>query len=293
MLKLFKNRKIQILGVIGIVALAVSIIISLTWAYEQETYASIKDCGANPPFENVYWGMTIPEFCEAMGIEESDLILAEPIPYDEWNGIGKLAKMEEEYKVTADELPLYEHYENQFDLQLTEEIFGTTDYHLGDKAQTIRVVFTDETTYMGKTIPPLLCFILCEIPCDQMWSTSNELSLYYSGEELSADAFSSSKRGFLNPNTVCTVAHKFSTLLSCGTSMEKIESHDVKNMTKNEIRDIWGPMYEIVRPISPLIKVANKVDDLGWTLEINDETAYIVMQAGCLAYYEWFLEELT
>lgn len=290
MQKLLENRKFRIIG--GTV-LGVAVALLLVWAFFQDTYASIKKCGANPPFKGVYWGMTIPEFCEAMGIEESDLIPAEPIPYDEWNGIGKLAKLEEEYKVTADELPLYEHYENQFDLQLTEEILGTTDYHLGDKAQTIRVVFTDETVWNGKNIPPLLCFILCEIPYDQMWSTSNELSLYYFNEELPENAFSTSKNGFLNPKTTHRAALKLSTMFSGGMDMEKIESYDFSSMTDDEIKSIPCQSYEAIRPRDPIITISSKVDDLGWGLVPNFETAYIMMTGGQLAYYEWFLNELT
>ncbi len=288
MRKLLKNRIVQ---VVGVIVLAIPIILSLTWTYEQETYASIKDCGANPPFEGVYWGMTIPEFCEAMGVEESDLVKGEPIPYDEWNGIGSLKRMEEELGKTAEEIPLYEHYENQFDLQLTEEIFGTTDYHLGDKKQTIRVVFTDEIAYNGKTIPPLLCFILCEVPHEQYRDVANAQSLYYFGEELESNAANATKHGYLNNATTHWMAYKYSRMLSSGVSMEKIQAYDMKNMNRTQILSIPCPDYPLLSGTT--ISIEEKVDDLGWTRQFDEETVYIVMKAGSLAYYEWFLNELT
>ncbi len=290
MQNILKNRIIQIIG--GVI-LAIAMISLLAWSFQKDTYASMKDCEANPPFEGVYWGMTIPEFCEAMGIKESDLVKVEPWTYDDWKGIGSLKRQEEYYGISAEEMPLYEHYENHFDLQLTEEILGTTDYYLGDKEQTIRVVFTDETTWNGKTVPPLLCFILFQAPFEQSWKICNTISVLYAGEEAREEQAGIAISHDVNLRIVNWTAYTLSHMYSCGMSPEEIAAYDIKQMDRDKYYEINCPVYEAVRPRQPGVAIAFKSDKKDWGMVFDSENAYIYMHVGYLPYYEWFLNELT
>lgn len=290
MQNLLKNRKIQIVG--GTV-LAAAMITLLVWAFFQDTYASMKDCEANPPFKGVYWGMTIPEFCKAMGIEESDLVPAEPWTYDDWKGIGSLQRQEKTYSTSAEDFPLYEYYENHFDLQLTDEILGTTDYYLGDKEQTIRVVFTDETTWNGKPVPPLLCFILFQAPYEQSWELTNTLSVRYKGEETEEEQMGITISHDVNMRIVNWTAYALSHMFSCGMGPEEIETYDLSQMNREKLYEIDCPVYEAVRPEQPSLSIAPKSDKRDWGMMFDEKNIYVYMQAGYLAYYEWFLNELT
>ncbi|MBR4889353.1 MAG: hypothetical protein IKU17_09435 [Clostridia bacterium] len=290
MQNLIKDKRIRVIGVAVIAVLGALL---LLWAYQQETYASIKNCGANPPFEGVYWGMTIPEFCKAMGIEEADLVPAEALTYEEREGIGQLERLEGDYGVSAEDLPMYEYYENHFDVQLTDEIFGIGDYYLGDKPLTIRVVFTDETTWNGRYVPSLLCFVYFQVPYNLQWEVSNGVSKYYYNEELPSDASGLGVQGALGGQNINWTAYKLSHMYSCGMDQENIDSYDVQHMSREELADINCPVYESVRSRNPYIKVSQKVDDLGWTMTFDTENVTVTMQAGYLAYYEWFLNELT
>lgn len=276
----------------AVVVAGIATISVLVWAFFQDTYMSIKEMRANPPFEGVYWGMTIPEFCEAMDIEESDLIPTEPLTYDDIHGRGRLELFEREYDVSAEDMPLYEYYENHFDIQLSRELLGAENYYLGDKPQTIHVVFTDETTWNGKNIPPLLCYIIFQAPAELEWAISNELSLYYDGKELDPGIAGIGIGGGLLGPTVHYPAYILSQMYSCGMSVEEIAAYPITASTsRDEILElnIECPVYTSVRPNNPCIEIHRKVEAM--TMDLENIT--IVMDGGYTAYYEWFLTVLT
>ncbi|MBR4887693.1 MAG: hypothetical protein IKU17_00955 [Clostridia bacterium] len=294
MQKLLKNRKIQILGA---AVLAVVAICTLVWAYQQDKpaylYTSIKDDKANPPFEGVYWGMTIPEFCEAMGVEESDLVKAEPFTYLDYMGYEFFVKdAEETYGVSIEDMPTYEHYENHFDVPLNRELLGTDQYYMEDKPQTIRVTFTDETTWNGKTIPPLLCLVVFQAPGEVRQDLYNEFYQFYEGEDAPSDRGGLGFHGGLTDGNVHASAYQLSLMYSKGLSPEEIASYNITaRMNKEDIDNlkIKLPDYEAVRPIDPAISSNETVNETTW--EVEYVTFYL--EAGCHAYYEWFLNELT
>ena len=288
MTTLLKKKWFIPAAMVGVVA----VIGVLVWAFHQDTYMSIKEMRANPPFEGVHWGMTIPEFCEAMDIEESDLVPTEPLTYDDIHGLGQLKRQEDYYGTPAEDMPLYEYYENHFDVQLNRALLGTENYYLGDKPQTIHVVFTDETTWNGKTIPPLLCYITFQAPSELEWAISNEFSLYYHGKELDPGVAGIGIGGGLIGPTVHYPAYTLSEMYSCGMSVEEIAVYPITARTsRDEILElnIECPVYEAVHPRAPGIGIYRKTDAV--TMDLENIT--IVMDGGYTAYYEWFLKELT
>ena len=295
MQKLLNNRKIKI---IGAAVLAVAAICILVWAFQRDNptfmYESIKECDANPPFEDVYWGMTVPEFCEAMGVEESDLVLAEPITYDELHGGGVFALeyWASDYGVSAEDMPLYEHYENHFDVPLNRELLGSEDYYVNGKPQTIRAVFTDETTWDGKTVPPLLCQLIFQAPPEAEYHFYDEFYLFYHGEKAPSGIAALGIHGSLIAGNVKAPAMMLSKLYSSGMSPEEIAAYNITpRMDSEDIDelDIYYPLYSEVRPSDPQILSHATQDES--TFEVTEVVFY--MEAGYLAYYEWFLNEMT
>ncbi|MBR4887911.1 MAG: hypothetical protein IKU17_02075 [Clostridia bacterium] len=293
MQKLLKNRKIQILSA---AVLAVVAICTLVWAYQQDKpaylYTSIKEVRATPPFENIYWGMTIPEFCEAMDVEESDLVKAEPFTYLDYMGSHFLKFAEEFHGASAEDMPMYEHYENHFDVPLNRELLGTDQYFMEDKQQTIRVTFTDETTWNGKTIPPLLCLIVFQAPGEAKPHLYNEFYQFYVGEDAPSNIGGLGFGGGLMDGNTHAPALQLSKMYSKGLSPEEIASYNITaRMNKEDIDNlkIVLPDYEAVRPIAPSISSNETMNETTW--EVEYVTFYL--EAGCHAYYEWFLNELT
>ena len=160
------------------------------------------------------------------------------------------------------------------------------------------MVFTDETTWNGKTVPPLLCFIVFQVPYEQLYETCNAVSLYYRDEELAPGTFGIGHYGFLNLKTVHFAARTLSYMYSSGMPAEEIDAYNVHRMSHEEMADIDIQVYEAARDTSPGVHVREKLDEKwsdygGWYKETDLENAYVYMEAGYLAYYEWFLNELT
>ena len=281
-------------------AVGVAVLIVAVLAYVfffAENYASIKDKDVvNPPFEGVYWGMTKAEFCKAMGIEENRLTPAAPFKTDDW--CWNLKNIEKTYSVSADELPLYDGYENQYYLAMTKPIFGEDNYFVDDQPMSIRVVFTNETTYNGKTIPPLLCAVLFKVPKESEWSVGNEASLYYTNEAMEANEFFGGREKSVNPKTIHKQAQLLSYMYACGMSAEEIAAEDVLHMSEEEqltmLQKIIGVRtFVMLRGTSPSISIQEKIDVNGTHPGWDTESIYVTIDAGYMAYYEYFLHELT
>ena len=268
----------------AVAVVAVVVVAVLVYAFFfGQTYDSIKDCGANPPFEGVYWGMTKAEFCKAMNIEESDLVEAAPLQREDW--YLDVDELEKHGGKTAEELPLYEWETNNYYLALNEPIFGCSDYYIEDKPLTVRVIFTEETTYKGKTVPPLLRAILFQFPYDELETVGNEANLYYYDEELKSSTDFGGIYGYLNPQTKHDKAYWLSVVYSQGEVVETEEQW--KNMPKG------FDGYVAVRSLEPEIDFKQRVIHLGSISEWDRESIYVKMDAGHMAYYEYFLHELT
>ena len=74
---------------------------------------------------------------------------------------------------------------------------------------------------------------------------------------------------------------------------EEAAAYDLTQMNREKFYEIDCPVYEAVRPAQPALSIAPKSDKRDWGMMTDNENIYVYMQAGYLAYYEWFLNELT
>jgi len=261
---------------------AIILIALLIWAFYQETYSSMKDDNiCKPPFKGTYFGMTIEEFCDVMDIEESDLEEAEPFDTAKYFDLESAA---EDYGTTENEMRFYEKYENQFYFYYGKPIFGSENYTIDGRPLTVRLIFTNETSYKGKTIPPMLCGVFADL--DRKIEDIPNLR-----EVLRTEALAGKSR---RPHykTDHAQAVLLSYLYCLGKSEREIEELDIFNMTTTEINDMVSYLY-LTAPMPILngdirVSVVSSINNnmTGWA-------DYIVADAPYLAYYDWFLNELT
>ena len=260
---------------------AIILIALLIWAFYQETYSSLKDDNIfKPPLEGTYFGMTIEEFCDVMDIEESDLEEAEPFDTAKYFNLESIA---EDYGTTEDELRFYEKYENQYYFYYGKNIFGSENYTIDGRPLTVRLIFTNETSYKGKTIPPMLCAVFADLDrktedIDSLRATSSKACV--------------GKNRAPHYKTDHAQAVLLSYLYCLGKSEREIEELDIFNMTATELDNMISKLY-LTAPMPILnghirVNVASSINNnlSGWK-------DYIIADAPYLAYYEWFLNELT
>ena len=260
---------------------AIVCIILLIWAFYQETYSSLKDDNIfKPPLEGTYFGMTIEEFCDVMDIEESDLEEAEPFDTAKYFNLESIA---EDYGTTEDELRFYEKYENQYYFYYGKNIFGSENYTIDGRPLTVRLIFTNETSYKGKTIPPMLCAVFADLDrktedIDSLRATSSKA---YVGKNRAPHYKTDHAQAVL-----------LSYLYCLGKSEREIEELDIFNMTATEIDNMRSKLY-LTAPMPILnghirVNVASSINNnlSGWK-------DYIIADAPYLAYYDWFINELT
>lgn len=287
-----KKRTVQIAG--GIVLL-IALVIALVYAFFfGETYASLKDKDMmTPPFSDTWFGMTKTEFCQALQIEESDLKPAEPFDSaDYWD----LEEYAQEYNVSEKELRFYDRYTNQYYLSYTQPIYGRSDYYTDDQPGVVRVIFTDETTWQGKTVPPMLCAVFAKFPYEaeksQVLYEGIWKDRYGESFENGSEETPKGKRVTLNPTTTHKKAELLSILYTSGMSPQEIEAMDVPHMKDEEI-DRW---YKEVNPgkYTAILPAELRVGDYLIVDHIDTPVEqYIIADAGYLVYYDYFLDALT
>ena len=159
------------------------------------------------------------------------------------------------------------------------------------------MIFTNETTYKDKSIPPLLCAILLENPYDRNnpMALAGAVDRYIYGVSLinyTGELPEGAKRFSLKEELIFEKAKLLSYLYTSGMSTEEIEALEVLKMSDTEIGEMQSRIHKSIYQaiIHHNIRVnANTIYDHVGTA-IND---YVIMDAGYLAYYDWFLNELT
>ena len=242
-------------------------------------HSSIKSLNViTPPFEGTRFGMTVEEFCEAMGIAEDELTSAAPFDTARYINIEQTMQ---EYGMTEDEIRVWEKFENQYYLRYDKPVYGAEDYSVDGRPLTLRIVFTNETTYKGKTVPPLLCAVFFECPLSADTQISAGINAAKEGRSYQ-----------LETRRINEKAQLLSYLYSSGMSPEEIEALDVPHMPAEEVTERRSQIYRSI-PISiiPEQFVLNKWFTWGENGMPNGCAVYA--QAGYIIYYDWFLNELT
>lgn len=287
-----KKRSVQVAG--GIVLVLVLVAVLAYAFFFGETYASLKDKDMmTPPFPGTWFGMTKAEFCNTLQIEESDLQPAEPFDSaDYWD----LEEFAQEYGVSQDELRIYDHYTNQYYMAYTQPIYGRSDYSMDGQSGFVRVIFTDETTWQGETVPPMLCAVFAQFPYileeNQVLYEGIWLDRYGEAFENGKEDIPEGKRTSLNSTTVHRQAQLLSMMYTSGMSPQEIEALDVPHMSEDEINDwftkIYAGHYEAILPNELRVKDDIVKDHIGTSVG-----QYIVADVGYMAYYDYFVDALT
>ncbi len=281
----------------------------LAWSFFHTEYTSIKtDMVVTPPFEGTYFGMTIEEFCDAMEITEDDLTPATPFDSAKYYDLEEWAY---QYARTEDELRYYDQFENQYYFKYEKPIYTVEDYFIDDQPQSVRLIFTNETTYRDKTIPPLLCAVYMEY---SMYSENeNELAanehLAWNGihidryglpidewtDEMTQNLRHGNYKAYeLDFRTEHKKAKLLSYLYASGMSPEEIEALNVPKMSDEEVSQlIQKTQLPIPIAVVPWQFDINTGSNIGQISDLRDWNGFAFSKAGYIIYYDWFLNELT
>ena len=258
----------------------IAAVVLLVWAFFYVDYTSIKTGNViTPPFEGTRFGMTVEEFCEAMDITEAELSPATPFDISRYFNVEQAAL---EHGVTEDAIRVWETFENHYYLLYEKPVYGVENYYVDDRPLTLRIVFTNETTYKGKAIPPLLCAVFVEFPLE-----GSEYLLNSAIDAIKEDCSSQLER-----RRVHEKAQLLSNLYSSGMKPEEIEALDVPHMAQEEVSALHHQIYKSI-PLSiiPDQFILNKWYTWNGSAIPNGYVVYA--QAGYIIYYDWFLHELT
>ena len=253
---------------------AIGIIVALVWAFFYVDYASIKtDNVITPPLEGTRFGMTMEEFCAAMDIAEDELTPAEPFDSSRYFELDEISEEGKNF---------WSRFDNQYYFKYENSVCGAENYYVDGQPQTLRVVFTNEATYNGKTIPPLLCAVYAEFP---LQGSEYQLNSFI-------DAAKEEHSDQLEPRLTHSKAQLLSYLYSSGLNPKEIEALDVPHMSQKDVTIKKGEIFNSIPfAVVPEQFILNK----WYTKDASGmPTGYVVYaQAGYIIYYDWFLNELT
>lgn len=263
----------------AVVAMIAAVVL-LVWSFFYVDYTSIKTAKViTPPFEGTRFGMTMEEFCEAMDITEDELTPAAPLDISRYFNVEQATL---DYGMTEDEIRVWEKFKNQYYLRYEEPVYGTENYYMDDQPLTLRIVFTNETTYQDKTIPPLLCAVFVEFPLE-----GSEYLLNTAIDAIKEDCSSQLEKRWVHEK-----AQLLSYLYSSGMKPEEIEALGVPYMSQEEVSDLTNQILNSI-PLSiiPEQFILNKW--YTWNESAMPNGYVVYAQAGYIIYYDWFLNELT